>query len=146
MRRTANIGRELSALDRLVAALFVLAGLAEDAAAARWPARCAMLWLLRQAHARVEAFAGRYVFWMGLPARPVLAPLDGDDPAAALSLAQSLRVLALAFNDMIARLHRRHVLAGPEPVSDDVADRRQRLRRGNRGRRPASAAGRPDTS
>lgn len=62
MHRTANIERELSALDRLVAVLFLHAGLAENAAAARWPVRCAMLWLLRQAHARVEAFAGRYLF------------------------------------------------------------------------------------
>ena len=143
MHRTANIERELSALDRLVAVLFLCAGLAEDAAAARWPVRCAWLWLLRQAHARVEAFAGRYVFWMGLPVRPVLVPLDGDDQAAALSLAQSLRMLALAFADMIARLRRRHVLAGPEAPVDD---RWQRRSGGNRGRAAVSAAECPDTS
>jgi hypothetical protein len=105
-----------------------------------------MLWLLRQAHARVEAFAGRYVFWMGLPSRPVLVPLDGDGPAAALSLAQSLRMLALALTDMIARLHRRHVLLRLEPDGDDAAERRQRLRRGKRGRVPVSVTASPDTS
>ena len=144
MERTANIGRDLIGLDRIVAGLFVLAGLAEDAAAAHWPVRCAMLWLLRQAHARVEAFAGRYVFWTGLPSRPVLVPLDGDDPAAALSIAQSLRVLASIIAGMILRLRRRQFLFGRQPAAPLSAS--PQLGIAKLRRLPASVTASPDTS
>lgn len=108
MDRTANIGRELRALDRLVALLLVVARIAELAAASPYPVRCVMLWALRRADARAKDFAGRYAFWMGLPRRPVVTAFDGDDRDAALSLALSLRFLAGVIADMIKCLHRRH--------------------------------------
>jgi hypothetical protein len=112
MHGTANIGRDLIGLDRIVAILLVLAGLAEDAAASSYPVRCAMLWGLRRANARVEEFAGRYAYWMGLPPRPVVTAFDGNDRDAALSLAFSLRVLASVIAAIIARLGRRQFLSG----------------------------------
>lgn len=108
MHGTANIGRNLRALDRLVALLLLVARIAELAAASPYPVRCFMLWALRRADARAKDFAGRYAFWMGLPRRPVVTTFDGDDRDAALSLALSLRFLAGVIADMIKCLYRRH--------------------------------------
>ena len=146
MNRTANIGRELSVLDRLVAMLLVLAGVAEAAAAAPLPRRCFVLWVLRQADARVKGFTGNYAFWMGLPPRPVLLVSSGNGPTAAMSLALSLRNLALAIRDMIVLLRRRQFLCRHSPAAVDCPDGLPRLRRA--GIRPVSTplAETPDTS
>lgn len=146
MDRTANIGRELIGLDRIVAVLFVLAHLAEDAAASYYPVRCAMLWGLRMADARVKEFAGRYGYWMGLPPRPAMEAFDGSDRDAALSLALSFRGLASVIADMIARLRRRQFLFGRRAASADLLDRRRPLLVGSSSRSPVSFAGSPDTS
>ena len=137
MDRAANIGRELSVLDRLVAMLLVLAGVAEATAAAPLPRRCFVLWVLRQADARVKGFAGNYAFWMGLPPRPVLLVCSGNHPTAAMSLALSLRNLALAIRDMIVLLRRRYFLRGCRPADVPSREGLPRLRRA--GIRPVSA-------
>jgi hypothetical protein len=136
----------LSVLDRLVAMLLVLAGVAEAVASAPLPRRCFVLWVLRQADARVKGFAGNYAFWMGLPPRPVLLVCPGNGAVAALSLALSLRVLALAIRDMIVQLRRRHFLRGGRPPVLNGLDGLPRLCRA--GIRPVStpSAASPDTS
>lgn len=146
MDRTARIGRELSVLDRLVAMLLVLAGVAEAAAAAPLPRRCFVLWVLRQADARVKGFAGNYAWWMGLPPRPVLLVCAGNGPAAALSLASSLRNLALAIRDMIVLLRRRYFLRGWRPADVPSPEGLPRLQRAGVRPVPAPSAEIPDTS
>jgi hypothetical protein len=146
MHGTANIGRDLIGLDRIVAILLVLAGLAEDAAASSYPVRCAMLWGLRRANARVEDFAGRYACWMGLPPRPVMTAYDGEDREAALSLALSLRMLASIIAEMIVRLCRRQFLQGRQPFAANCLVRRSCPRMTGMRRIPASSAEIPDTS
>lgn len=128
MDRTAKMGRELGALDRIVAVLLFLAHLAEDAAASSYPIRCAMLWGLRRANARVEEFAGRYACWMGLPPRPALVAYDGNDREAALSLALSLRTLASILAEMILRLRRRQFLFGRLHFAAELSGTRPRPR------------------
>ena len=146
MHRTANIERDLSALDRIVAILLVLAGLAEDAAASSYPIRCAMLWGLRRANARVEEFAGRYACWMGLPPRPALVAYDGNDREAALSLALSLRTLASILAEMILRLRRRQFLFGRLHFAADLSGTRPRLRITRMDLLPTPLDATPDTS
>jgi hypothetical protein len=51
MNWNAQIGRDLRALDGIVAILLSLAGLAERAAVAPYPVRCAVFWFIRQAEA-----------------------------------------------------------------------------------------------
>lgn len=146
MHGTANIGRDLIGLDRIVAILLVLAELAEDAALSFYPVRCAMLWGLRMADARVKDFAGRYPFWMGLPPRPYVEAFDGNDRDAALSLALSLRVLASILADMIAALRRRQFLYPRFDVAGLARGSRLRLGCAGLRRLPASLAENPDTS
>jgi hypothetical protein len=136
-----RIDRDLSGLERIVAGLFVLAALADDAAAASWLVRRAMLFLLRRIEARVEAFAGNYAWWMGLPARPVLVAFDGNDPEAARSLAATLRMLALVIRAMAVRLSRFFRFGRPAPAGRNP-ERRPRSRW--QGLSPLATA--PDTS
>jgi hypothetical protein len=146
MHRAANIERDLTALDRILAGLLLLAGLADHAAASPYPVRCAMLWGLRRADARVKDFAGSYPVSMGLPRRWVVTAFDGNDRDAALSLAMSLRVLASAIRDMIVRLRLRQFLLGRRVIAGDRLDRQPRCPTAGMGRVPASFAGCPDTS
>ena len=143
MERMARIEREVRLLDRVVAILLALAGLADRAAAAPWPVRYIVLWMLRRADGAAADFAARFAAARGLRPRPVLAALDGDDPAAALALALSLRMLALSIGGLSVQLRRRQRLFGRRPV---IAD-------GPAGLRAASLAGTaawpvccPDTS
>lgn len=136
-----RIESEVRGLERIVAGLFVLAALADDAAAASWLVRRAMLFLLRRIEARVEAFAGNYAWWMGLPPRPVLVAFDGNDPDAARSLAITLRMLALTLRDMGVRLSRLFRFGRPAPAGRGP-ERRPQPR--GRGLPPRATA--PDTS
>ena len=146
MGRMARIGRELRGLDGIVAVLLVLARLAEHIASAPRPVRRAVLWVLLRAEAVARRSAGRYAFRMGLPTRPVVMPLDGDDHAAARTLAMALRMLALAIRNMLSRLHRRQFLTARRPGASDRADRRPRLPLSGILRMQVSPAGVPDTS
>jgi hypothetical protein len=136
----------LRGLDRIVAGLIFLAGLAVHAAAAPRPVRRAMLWGLRRADARVKDFAARYAFWMGLPPRPVVMVFDGNDRDAALSLALSLRMLAFAIADMIARLRRRQFLFSGQATMGSFPASRPRHLLTVAGDSPDSRVGIPDTS
>ena len=146
MHGTANIGRDLIGLERIVAILLVLVRLAEDAAASSYPVRWTMLWGLRRANARVEEFAGRYAYWVGLPPRPTVVADEGNDREAALSLAGSLRVLAFIIAEMIARLRRRAFLFGLWSAAGVWPERRPRLRIAGIDRSPLSFGAIPDTS
>jgi hypothetical protein len=108
----AQIGRELRELDGIVAILLALADLAERAAAASDPVRCAMLWFLRQA----DTVAAEFVAASACAARPRKSPCmttDRSDPVDAINLASSLRMLAVAVEAMLTRLRRRAFLHQP---------------------------------
>jgi hypothetical protein len=108
----AQIGRDLRALDGIVAILLALADLAERAAGASDPVRCAMLWFLRQA----DTVAAEFVAASACAARPRKSPCmttDRSDPVDAINLASSLRMLAVAVEAMLTRLRRRAFLHQP---------------------------------
>jgi hypothetical protein len=107
----ARIGRDLRALDGIVATLLALAGLAERAAVASDPVRCAVLWFLRQA----DAVAAEFVATPSAARRrksPCMAT-DRSDPVDAINLASSLRMLALAVEATLIRLRRQAFLHQP---------------------------------
>jgi len=99
-------------LKRIVALLFVLADLAEQAAGRSRPVRWLVLWSLWQADAVAREFviafapnaAGRC--W-STASKPVH---QGHDPADAMNLAVSLRSLALMVRNMAAQFHRLSLL------------------------------------
>jgi len=144
MDRKANSERELKVAHGIAVVLLLLAGVAEKMAAAPRPVRSAVLWAMRCADASAKEFAARFIWRMGLPIRFVETPLDGNDREAVLSLASSLRILALAIRDMIVQLRRRQFLFGRRSVADNRPGRRPRCRMAGMGRMPVS--GIPDTS
>lgn len=92
-----------AALERIVVLLLILADLAERAAAAPRPVRFLVLWVLQHADAVAKDFvacdaAGRHWSAALVTVRP------GFDPADAMSLALSLRALALIVQIMAARI------------------------------------------
>ena len=99
---TAQIGTELEILDRIVAMLLALADLAERAARASSDVRCRALWALRQADnvAREFAIGSASTGAQQSPAQ------HATDSADALSLAASLRLLALLVRTMTMRIRR----------------------------------------
>lgn len=82
-------------LRRIVLLLVALAGLAERAAAASWPVRCLVLWLLR----RAETAAGDYLFEATGLGSPAIAAV-GNGPADALCLAGRFHALAAALGTL----------------------------------------------
>ena len=108
----AQIGRELRELDRIVATLLALAGLAERAAGAPLPVRWLVLWFIR----RGEAVAAEFVAGSACVAARgqwLLAPVavrHGSSPADAIDLALSLSRLAAAVAVMITQIRRQAFL------------------------------------
>lgn len=95
-------------LERIVALLLALAGLAERAAGRSAPVRFIVLWILGQADAVVRNFvAGRDPNIPGEPLSPEsMTVCRGHDSADALALAASLRALALIVRAMAAQMNR----------------------------------------
>jgi len=105
MHGNGQIGWERKALQRIVALLLALADLAERAAGASHPARCLALCSLRHADAVARAFvigsncgAARTQY-----APALVAVHDGFEPADAINLALSLRLLALVVQTIAAQ-------------------------------------------
>jgi hypothetical protein len=96
---------DLDMLDRIVALLLALAGLAERAAGAPPAARCLALWALRLGDAVARAYVAGLPF--GSAARACGPGDAGCTPADALNLALSLRMLAFTLQGIAARLRRR---------------------------------------
>ncbi len=91
---------ELAVLERIVAMLFALAGLADRASRASPPLRFFVLWLLRRAETAVREFVAG-------PAEDVrLAVRKGGNASDALELALSLQALARDIEDFIAQCPR----------------------------------------
>jgi len=115
----AQIGRELRELDRIIAMLMALAGLAERAAGAPLPVRWLVLWFLR----RGEAVATEFVAGSACVAARgqwLLAPVTvrhGSSPADAIDLALSLTRLARAVAVMVAQIRRQTFLHRGQPSS-----------------------------
>jgi len=101
----AAMGSERT-LRRIVLLLVALAGLAERAAAASWPIRCFVLWLLR----RAETVTGERLFeatGMGRPAMARIAAV-GNGPADALCLAERFHAMAAALGALLPFALSRH--------------------------------------
>ena len=112
----AQIGKELRGLDGIVAILFSLAGLAERAAGASDPVRCAVLWFLRQADAVATEFVAASACAARLQqSQRATADRDGSDPVDAINLASSLRMLALAVEALVAQLRHQAFLHRGQP-------------------------------
>lgn len=135
--------RRLEVLDRVVVILLALAVLAERAAGATGPVRCVVLWVLRQADTVAKDFvAGSSCNGRRRP--PFVTLRDGDDPAEALNLAASFRMLAFTLETMATQLRRLAFLHGGRPPGPTNArpphDMRSVLDAA------IARAGRPDTS
>jgi len=104
MGRKTKTGREV--LDGIVSMLFALADLAEDAAGRSAPVRSFVLWILCHADAVARDFvAGSAWNPAGRLWSPALPPIRyGSDPADAMTLAVSLRALALIVCSMSAQM------------------------------------------
>lgn len=146
MDRRKQSDRALRLADGIVVILLLLSAVAERMAAAPWPVRAGVIWAIRCADASAKEFAARFIFRMGLPIRLVETPLDGNDREAVLSLASSLRILALALRDLIAHLRRRDFLDGRRAAAGDRSGRWPRLRMACIDRLPASFGASPNTS
>lgn len=113
MAGNTQIGRKWEVLERVVALLLALAGLAERAAGAPYPVRCVVLWILWRGEAVARDFvaASRCA---GCRRRPPGATTGrrGAHPADAIALALSFRLLALALQPTLARLRRQTYLRG----------------------------------
>jgi hypothetical protein len=113
----AQIGRELRTLDRIVAMLLALAGLAERAAGAPYPVRWLVLWFLRRAEAVVTDFVAGSAC-VAARGQWLLAPVTvrkGSSPADAIDLALSLSRLALAVAAMVTQIRRQAFLHRGQP-------------------------------
>jgi len=143
----AQIGRELRELDRIVAMLMALAGLAERAAGAPLPVRWLVLWFLRRAQAIAMDFvAGSACVaargqWLLVP----VTVRQGSSSADAIDLALSLSRLAGAVAVMVTQVRRQAFLHRGQP-SDRSLDRG--IRHGIPGAFSMTVAqlARPDTS
>ncbi len=114
--RTRNKG---DMLDRIVILLLALASLAERAAGAPGPVRCLVLWPLRRADAIAGAFVAGFAFDSANRLPSTEAVCQGNDPTDALTLALSLRTLALTLQAIIAQMR----LSSLHPRSSDAKDR-----------------------
>lgn len=127
MGRHARMQHRTDMLDRIVILLLALAGLAERAAGAPALVRWLVLGPLRLA----DTVAGAYIADLGYDVAnlPPGAQADrrGFDPAGALALALSLRILALTLQAIITqmRLSSRH--PGSAAESDRSFDRLIRI-------------------
>jgi hypothetical protein len=108
----AQTGKELRTLDRIVAMLLALAGLAERAAGAPYPVRWLVLWFLRRAEAVVTDFVAGSAC-VAARGQWLLAPVtvrQGSSPADAIDLALSLSRLAFAVAAMVTQIRRQAFL------------------------------------
>jgi hypothetical protein len=101
MAGKAKIGTRRDMLARIATLLLALADLAERAANATKPVRCLVLWALARADAVAKDFVADTAlaegqFW----SPPVHSIRYGFEPADAINLAVSLRVLALVIGTM----------------------------------------------
>ena len=96
MNAYTAIGHSQTAMERIAALLFALADLAERAGGRCLAVRVLVLLMLRPA----EAMARRLVmdFYGDTDIAPLLLVQDGDGPTAAIRLALSLRMLAMALS------------------------------------------------
>ena len=146
MDRRKNSERELRLADGIVVVLLILANVAERMAAAPLPVRACVLWAMRCADASAKRFAALFICQMGLPIRFAETPLEGNDRAAVLSLASSMRILAFALRDLIAHQRRRHFLDGRRAAAGDRPVRRPRFGKAGLDRMAAPSEAIPDTS
>ena len=115
-----EINRDRDVLERILALLFLLAGLADRAACLPGHRRRQVLGIL--ACGEVEARA----FVIGLAGAPVTDDVEMQDPKAASDaerLAVSFRVLALVLGAMLAQSRRSAPAAGRHAVSPIVLRR-----------------------
>jgi hypothetical protein len=114
----AQIGKDLRALDGIVATLLSLAGLAEKAARAPFPVRWLVLWFVRLAETVAQDFVAGSTEGAALlawsPSRTT--PPHGSSPADAIDLALSLSGLAHAVAKLATQL-RRHAFLHGSPAS-----------------------------
>ncbi|MGE0674986.1 MAG: hypothetical protein AB7O64_18235 [Methylibium sp.] len=88
-------------LARIATLLLALADLAERAASAAGPVRCLVLWALSRADSVAKEFVADTAGAEGHSwSPPVLSVRYGFEPADAIDLAMSLRVLALLIGTM----------------------------------------------
>ena len=146
MDRNKQSDRVLRLADGIVVVLLLLASVAERIAAAPLPIRAGVLWAMRCADASAKRFAPLFICQMGLPIRFAETPLDGNDRAAVMSLASSLRILAFALRDLAAHLRRRQFLDGRRAADGDRPGKGPRFRMAGSDRIAASFPGIPDTS
>jgi len=109
MHWKARIGREGDMLKRIAALLFALADLAERAAEAPYLTRCRVLWALQQADELAREFVAGSV-WnpAGRQWSPATMSVSyGNTPADAMSLALTLRALALVVQTMAMQIRHR---------------------------------------
>lgn len=109
MRQYEEMGAERDMLERIVALLLALAGLAERAALASGRKRCQALLALQHANAvALELIAGRCFNLAGQQWSPALVPTHyGTAPADATNLATALRALAFLVQTIAARIRSR---------------------------------------
>jgi len=108
-----EMGAEREMLERIVALLLALAGLADRAAFASGSTRCRMLWALRQANAAaLDLVAGRTFDLAGQQWAPALVTARSSAaPVDAMNLAAALRALAFVVRIMALRIRSRSTLA-----------------------------------
>jgi hypothetical protein len=106
--RNGRIGGKRRQFDRIVALLLALADLAERAAGAPRPVRWLVLWALQQADMVAREFVADHSravaprHWSPV----VFIVRYGADPADAINLALSLRMLAHAIRTIVAQASR----------------------------------------
>ena len=101
MAGKAKIGTRRDMLARIATLLLALADLAERAAGAAKPLRCLVLWALSRADSVAKEFVADTAAAEGHSwSPPVLSLRYGFEPADAIDLAMSLRVLALLIGTM----------------------------------------------
>jgi hypothetical protein len=95
MGRHVRMRNKTDRLSRTIMLLLALAGLAERAATASYPVRCLVLWALRRAEAVAAGFVAGLAFDTVDLSPDAETARYGFDPADALALALSLRMLAM---------------------------------------------------
>jgi hypothetical protein len=106
MNGKAEKGRQEDTLKRIIALLLALAGLADRAATRSYPVRCLVLWFLWHGESVARDFVAGSISSAAVRPSTVAAVRHGHEPADAITLAASLRALALLVRNMAALLWR----------------------------------------
>jgi len=124
MYRNGRIGGKQGRFDRIVALLLALADLAERAAGAPLPVRWLVLWALQEADMVVREYVeDRSAHAAGLWIPAVITVRYGSEPADAINLALSLRMLARAVQTIAAYAGRPSLARLGDAIVERVRDR-----------------------